>query len=289
MRGRCERVVVATCVAALLGLPAIAESRKQHPTGASTTGASATGAGGAKAAAGAPAGTPPNQMDFFQGLSLGSNKEPIHINSDALELDYKGSVLTYSGNVKVTQGDVTLTSDRLAITYDRQAVQRSPATSVTPRAATVASAATQGGAAPSPAASPGTLGGGADKIKEVIAEGHVRIQRGDRIAEGRRAVFDQAKQTITLSDGAVLHEGANQVAGERIIVYLQEQRSVVESGSNSRVSAVFYPNANASGGTTPAPTPRAAGASPAAIAASASPSASHVQVGESARAAAEGH
>jgi lipopolysaccharide transport protein LptA len=81
----------------------------------------------------------------------------------------------------------------------------------------------------------------ADKIKEVVAEGHVRIHKGDRLAEGRRAVFDQAKQTIVLSDGAVLHEGPNQVAGDRIVVYLQEERSVVEGGSNSRVSAVFYP------------------------------------------------
>jgi len=68
----------------------------------------------------------------------------------------------------------------------------------------------------------------------VVAEGQVRIHKGDRLAEGRRAVFDQAKQTIVLSDGAVLHEGPNQVAGDRIVVYLQEERSVVESGSNSR-------------------------------------------------------
>ncbi len=281
MRGHCDRVVIAMGVVALLGLPTVAAAKKQHAIGASATGAGATGAGGRAAAAGASGGTPPNQMDFFQGLSLGSNKEPIHINSDALELDYKGSVLTYSGNVKVTQGDVTLTSDRLAITYDRQAVQRSPAPAATPRAASAA-----GATAPSPAASPATLGGGAEKIKEVIAEGHVRIQRDDRVAEGRRAVFDQAKQTITLSDHAVLHEGANQVAGERIIVYLQEQRSVVESGSNSRVSAVFYPNASASGGS-PAPTPQAAAASPQAVAASASPRAADV-VGEAAGAP-EGH
>ena len=281
MRGHCDRVVIAMGVVALLGLPTVAAAKKQHAIGGSATAAGAPGAGGGAAAAGASGGTPPNQMDFFQGLSLGSNKEPIHINSDALELDYKGSVLTYSGNVKVTQGDVTLTSDRLAITYDRQAVQRSPAPAATPRAASAA-----GATAPSPAASPATLGGGAEKIKEVIAEGHVRIQRDDRVAEGRRAVFDQAKQTITLSDHAVLHEGANQVAGERIIVYLQEQRSVVESGSNSRVSAVFYPNASASGGS-PAPTPHAAAASPQAVAASASPRAADV-VGEAAGAP-EGH
>ena len=85
------------------------------------------------------------------------------------------------------------------------------------------------------------MGKDADRIKEIIAEGNVRIRQGTRLAEGRRAVFDQAKQTVVLSDGAVLHDGPNQVAGERVIVYLQEERSVVESGSNTRVKAVLYP------------------------------------------------
>jgi len=175
---------------------------------------------------------PTDQTDLFRSLSLGSRKEPIRINSDSLELDYRGSTLTYRGSVQVVQGDVTMTSDRLSVTYDRDAA-RSDA------------------AGPAPAAAAGR--GDADKIKEVVAEGRVRIRKGDRLAEGRRAVFDQAKQTIVLSDGAVLHEGPNQVAGDRIVVYLREERSVVESGSNSRVSAVFYP------GTSPsAPPPKAA-------------------------------
>lgn len=169
---------------------------------------------------------PTDQTDLFRSLSLGSRKEPIRINSDSLELDYRGSTLTYRGNVQVVQGDVTVTSDRLSIAYDRDAARR------------------DGAAAPVPAAATGR--GDADKIKEVVAEGRVRIRKGDRLAEGRRAVFDQTKQTIVLSDGAVLHEGPNQVAGDRIVVYLQEERSVVEGGSNSRVSAIFYPGTSPS-------------------------------------------
>jgi lipopolysaccharide export system protein LptA len=241
VRGRCERVLVVAGALALLAPPAITLAKKQH--------------GPTSAAPGAAAG-PPDQMDLFQNLSLGSNKEPINITAEGMELDYKGSVLTYSGNVKVIQGDATLTSDRLEITYDRQAVQppASPAPGASPDA--VASPA------PAAAGAPNRVGGDTNKIKQVVAEGHVRMQRGDRIAEGRRAVFDQAKQTIVLSDGAVLHEGQNQVAGERIVVYLQDQRSVVESGSNSRVSAVFYPNASASSSPAPAASPRAAESSP---------------------------
>jgi len=246
VRGCRERLAALTCVLAallraalllaVLAVPAVGHA-KSH----------------AKPAASAPAGQPPTQVDFFQSLSLGSSKEPINITADALELDYKGSVLTYSGNVKVVQADTTLTSDTLAITYDRQAVQqREPAAAKSADAPAAAPSAGEAAPADAPASAtkaaeaPARGGSDADKIKEVVAEGHVRITRGDRVAEGRRAVFDQAKQTIVLSDGAVLHEGPNQVTGDRIIVYLREERSVVESSASSRVNAVFYPNAGAS-------------------------------------------
>lgn len=162
---------------------------------------------------------PEGANELFRSLSLGSGKEPIQIKADTLEFDYKGSLITYRGNVQVAQGDVTLESDRLAISYDPAAVRREG----------------QG------AKGVGSPSRGADRVKQIIAEGNVRIRQGERLAEGRRAVFDQTKQTIVLSDGAVLHDGPNQVAGERIVVYLQEQRSVVESGSSSRVTAVLYP------------------------------------------------
>lgn len=164
---------------------------------------------------------------LFQSLSLGSGKGPVQIDSDGLELDYKTSNITYRGHVQVTQGDVTLNSDTLSIRYDPRAVKRT----------TDSGAA---GARPEPAGAK-SPGADADRIKEIVAEGNVRIRQGTKLAEGRRAVFDQAKQTFTLSDGAVLHDGPNQVAGERVIVYLKEERSVVESGSKTRVKAVLYP------------------------------------------------
>lgn len=179
----------------------------------------------------APPSSPAAQPNaLFQSLSLGSGKGPVRIDSDSLELDYKSSNVTYRGHVEVTQGDITLNSDRLSITYDPSAVRGSDKPAEAKAKAKKASP-----------------GGDADKIKEIVAEGNVRIRQGTRLAEGRRAVFDQAKQTVVLSDGAVLHDGPNQVAGERVIVYLQEERSVVESGSNSRVKAVLYPGKDDAG------------------------------------------
>ena len=175
-----------------------------------------------------PTGSPTQSNALFQSLSLGSGKGPLRIDSDFLELDYKTSNVTYRGHVEAMQGDITLNSDRLSITYNPAAVQRSdkPAEASAKKA---------------------TPGADADRIKEIIAEGNVRIRQGTRTAEGRRAVFDQAKHTVVLSDGAVLHDGPNQVAGERVIVYLLEERSVVEGGSNSRVKAVLYPGKEEAG------------------------------------------
>jgi lipopolysaccharide export system protein LptA len=197
-----------------------------------------------------PTPTPNAPTSFFQSLSLGSNKGPVNIDSDSLELDYKANLITYIGHVHVVQGDVTLTSDRMTISYDPQALKQDNATPAP-------------GSTPGPTKTPGPKGAknaatgapgtDSDNIKEIIAEGNVRIVQGTKTAEGKRAVYDKAKQTFTLSDGAVLHDGPNTVAGERVIVYLKEDRSVVESGSNGRVKAVLYPKE----GTSPSPTPPA--------------------------------
>lgn len=146
---------------------------------------------------------PADQLDgLLGGFSMGGQRGPVHIDADTMEFDYKTKVLTYRGTVVVTQADMTLHSATLRVTLDQN---------------------------------------NADKPREVVAEGKVQIDKGDRRATGGRAVFDNAARTVTLSDQAVLQDGPNQVAGERVVVYLDEQRSVVEGGQE-RVRAVLYPS-----------------------------------------------
>ena len=141
------------------------------------------------------------QTDFLGGLTFTSQRGPVTIVAKELEFDYGASTLTYRGNVTVTQADMTLNSKLLRVTLDREAP---------------------------------------DEVREVLAEGDVRISQGSRVATGGRAVFDQNARTVVLSDHAVLREGLNEVAGERVIVYLDEARSVVEGG-DQRVRAVLFP------------------------------------------------
>ena len=80
-----------------------------------------------------------------------------------------------------------------------------------------------------------------NQVKEVVAAGQVRVRQGTRWATGGRAVFDQTSHTVVLSQNAVVHDGPNEVSGDRIVVYLDEERSVVEGGGG-RVKAVLFPS-----------------------------------------------
>lgn len=184
----------------------------------------------------APAGDEPAGGGLLGLGKLGGNrKEPITVTADKLEYDYKANVVVYRGTVEVVQGDVKLRSDNLTITL-----------------------------ASDDAPNPGGDGATPDesaRVQEIVASGNVRIDQGARWAVGGRAVFDQTKRTLVLTEAPVLHEGKNEVAGDRVIVFLDEDRSVVEGG-RKRVKAVLFPGKN--GGTASEKPRRAGGAAKAA-------------------------
>jgi lipopolysaccharide export system protein LptA len=155
---------------------------------------------------------------------LGNSKEPITVTSDTLEYDYRGNVVRYRGRVEVVQGDVKVVSDLLTILLERNKRGEKAETAD----------ATQG--APAERTGPDT-----SRVREIVAEGNVRVDQGTRWAVGGRAVFDQTQRTLVLTENPVLHDGQNQVAGDRVVVYLDEDRSVVEGGQQ-RVKAVLYPD-----------------------------------------------
>jgi lipopolysaccharide export system protein LptA len=158
-----------------------------------------------------PAREPAKSDTPFDVGTFGNRKEPITVTADALEYDYKANVVVYRGDVIATQGDVKVRSDRLTVTL-----------------------------------APERDTGGADhksspRLQQIVAVGNVRIDNGTRWATGGRAVFEQGTRTLVLTETPVLHDGSNEVAGDRVVVYLDENRSVVEGG-RKRVKAVLYPS-----------------------------------------------
>jgi lipopolysaccharide export system protein LptA len=156
----------------------------------------------------APAGETGREKSSGTRISLpGSDpSKPIQIDADLLEFDGTNDVATFRGDVVTTQDDVVVLSKLLRVTF-------------TPSEGVV-----------------GSFG----RVQHVVAEGDVRITQGERVATGARAEFNDADRTVVLTGDTVLHEGANEIHGERVIVYLDEERSVVE-GTNTRVRAIFMP------------------------------------------------
>lgn len=134
------------------------------------------------------------------GELFADDNEPIVITSDRMELDRKKSTITYRGNVLTVRGDLRMKSDTLSGVID-------------------------------------FAGAG---LKTIVAAGNVRVIQEGRTATGDKAIFDSEKETITLIGNPIIQQGNSKISGDRVIVYLKEDRGVVEGG-NQRVKAVIFP------------------------------------------------
>ncbi len=152
----------------------------------------------------------PTAFPGFGGLTLGGD-QPIEIAAGELDLEHSKGRVVYRGGVDVRQGDLHLVCDQLTITY-------------------------QGGDA-----------GGATELEEVVAHGHVRVEQGARSAVADLAIFDSVERKISLLGAAEVRDGPNIVRGDRVTIFVDEGRSVVEAARDQRVTAVLHPGSTRSG------------------------------------------
>ncbi len=78
-------------------------------------------------------------------------------------------------------------------------------------------------------------------IKMVVATGNVKIVQLERRATSQKVTFHQDENKVVLEGEAVVREGENVIRGERVIYYVDEERSVVEGGKGGRVSTTITP------------------------------------------------
>ena len=132
-------------------------------------------------------------------------QEAIHITSNHMEaLDREGKVI-FSGDVKAQKGDLTIYAQKLTVFYGKK-----------------------------------KKGKGQKSLKRLVAQGDVRIVQGQKSASSEKAVYEKDREMIVLTGNAKVWQGKNVVTGERITVYLNEDKSIVESGAGKRVKAVVY-------------------------------------------------
>ena len=129
--------------------------------------------------------------------------QPLRITSQVLEADNKNMVILFKGNVLAKQGDLTIQADVARVLYEKKE--------------------------------------GGTEIREIIASGNVKIYEGDRLATGNKAVLNYREQKIVLTEQPKVWQGKDMVSGEKITVFLNEDKSIVEGGPDRRVEVILYP------------------------------------------------
>jgi len=135
------------------------------------------------------------------GFGFTASRAPIDITSDTVEADQRQNRVTFKGNVVARQEDTTLYANILVIHYDADT----------------------------------------KKPKEIVALGNVKLVHLERRATSQKATFQQGENKIILDGEAVVREGENVIRGERIIFYVEEERSIVEGEKGSRVNTRITP------------------------------------------------
>jgi len=84
-----------------------------------------------------------------------------------------------------------------------------------------------------------------DKVERVVSTGNVRIITRDcRMGTAERAEYYDAEQRVVLIGNARVWRDTDIVTGDRITIFIAEDRSIVEGGKQERVKAIFYQGQN---------------------------------------------
>jgi lipopolysaccharide export system protein LptA len=118
------------------------------------------------------------------------SREPIVVTSKRMEANQLGDTVTFIDDVVLKKEAMTLNADRLVVHYDR---------------------AVKG-------------------VREIEALGKVIVTQEGRVAMGEKAVYYSREERLVLTGDARIVENENQLGGERIILFIRENRSIVEGG-----------------------------------------------------------
>jgi lipopolysaccharide export system protein LptA len=126
---------------------------------------------------------------------------PVVVDSDSLESMQKEGLSVFKGNVVAKQNNSVQYADRMEVYTDSKT----------------------------------------DRIERVVSTGNVRIiTRECRMGTANRTEYYDAEQRVVLIGNARVWKGSDIVTGERITIFLAEDRSLVEGGKQERVKAIFY-------------------------------------------------
>jgi len=150
----------------------------------------------------------------FSEPMKGENAEPgrIVIESQTMEMDNQLKLVTFLGDVKAKRDDFVIDCDKMLVYYESM-----PSTEETRESKT--------------------------KINKIVATGNVIINRAEgEKATAEEATYHQKDDRLVLTGSPTVTRGDDLVKGDRITIFLSDDRSVVVEGSESqKVSVTISP------------------------------------------------
>lgn len=162
-----------------------------------------------------PASVHGQVTDALSDFSTDSD-EPVHIESDELEVRDRENIAIFIGDVVVVQGETTMRTPRLEVHYV--------------------------GGAQDDEGPDGAVGG--QSISRLEAREGVVVETREQTAKGDWADFEMETQIVTLGGNVVLTQGDNVLRGARLNVNLETGESRLlsgEGGEGGRVQGLFKP------------------------------------------------
>lgn len=147
-------------------------------------------------------------------------EEPIHIVSDRLEVNQGKREIIFLGHVMAKKGDLTVLGDRMIVIYrsTKKAAGNNPEKNVS-----------------------STDLSGTKQIEKILAQGNVKISKGDIVAVGDKATYYQDIEKLVLEGNPRISRGGDFISGQKVIILLKENKSIVEGGRDEPVKATIHP------------------------------------------------
>ncbi len=126
----------------------------------------------------------------YSGMRRDPQAGPTVITADRLEFDYNAYIAQFEDNVVVTDPEFRLTADVMVVYFENT-----------------------------------------NEVKRVVAVGNVFLQSGDMTAVCGKATYTRATGQVLIEEGTpVVTKGENRITGEKMAIWLKEQRVVVHAG-----------------------------------------------------------
>ncbi|HVO84438.1 MAG TPA: LptA/OstA family protein [Syntrophobacteria bacterium] len=185
-------------------------------------------------------GTAPGRAQQ-QKAAQPDQKEPIHITSDQVEAFQQQRQIVFSGHVVATQKDIVVRGDKMTVFYIEKSQEEAKGSEKS-RGNAKGSEKTQEGVKGSDNSQGEAKGSdlGNSSVDHIVVEGNVQITQGDRVATGKVATYYRAENKVVLTGDPRVVRNQDSIQGERITLFLDTEKSIVESGPSGRVQATIY-------------------------------------------------